>query len=117
VDIDQAKAQFEQIYAELSQGDIHIETEQDARFQVIDRILTDVLGWKRAEIKTEPATDTGFVDYLITSEGRNILVVEAKRTSTPLVNTHKPSYGLVQGWWLSAKVSSLWVGSGKALLL
>lgn len=91
MDIDQAKAQFEQIYAELSQGDIHIETEQDARFQVIDRILTDVLGWKRAEIKTEPATDTGFVDYLITSEGRNILVVEAKRTSTPLVNTHKPT--------------------------
>jgi hypothetical protein len=90
VDIDQAKAQFEQIYAELSQGDIHIETEQDARFQVIDRILTDVLGWKRTEIKTEPRTDTGFVDYLITSEGRNILVVEAKRTSTLLVNTLKP---------------------------
>lgn len=91
MDIDQAKAQFEQIYAELSQGDIRIETEQDARFQVIDRILTDVLGWKRAEIKTEPHTKTGFVDYLITSEGRNILVVEAKRTSTLLVDTRKPA--------------------------
>jgi predicted type IV restriction endonuclease len=90
MNIDQAKAQFEQLYAELMQSSIPIETEQDARFQVIDRMLTDVLGWKRAEIRTEPHTDSGYIDYLINSEGRNRLVVEAKRTSTLLVDTRQP---------------------------
>ncbi len=90
MNIDQAKAQFDQLYAELMQSSIPIETEQDARFQVIDRMLTEVLGWNRAEIKTEPHTDSGYIDYLINSEGRNRLVVEAKRTSTLLVDTRQP---------------------------
>jgi len=74
MNIDQAKAQFDKLYAELMQSTIPIETEQDARFQVIDRMLTEVLGWKRAEIRTEPHTESGYIDYLISSEGRNRLV-------------------------------------------
>ena len=78
MNIDQAKEKFNSLYTELTQSCIKIETEQDARFQVIDRILTEVLGWQREEILTEPHTDSGYIDYLITSRGRSRLVVEAK---------------------------------------
>ncbi|MEH2227776.1 hypothetical protein [Nostoc sp.] len=44
MNIDQAKEKFNSLYTELTQSCIKIETEQDARFQVIDRILTEVLG-------------------------------------------------------------------------
>ncbi|WP_375506961.1 hypothetical protein [uncultured Nostoc sp.] len=90
MNIDQAKEKFNLLYTELTQSCIKIETEQDARFQVIDRILTEVLGWERAEILTEPHTDSGYIDYLITSTGRSRLVVEAKRTSKLLIDTRQP---------------------------
>ncbi|MBN3882117.1 MAG: AAA family ATPase [Nostoc sp. JL34] len=90
MNIDQAKEKFNSLYTELTQSCIKIETEQDARFQVIDRILTEVLGWQREEILTEPHTDSGYIDYLITSRGRSRLVVEAKRTSKLLIDTRQP---------------------------
>lgn len=64
-----------------------IVTEQDARFQLIDRILTEVLGWPRESIHTEPHLDDGRIDYLMTQGGRNKFVVEAKRTAISLVDT------------------------------
>lgn len=64
-----------------------IVTEQDARFQLIDRILTEVLGWPRESIHTEPHLEDGRIDYLMTQGGRNKFVVEAKRTAISLVDT------------------------------
>jgi len=88
--LDQARERFEALAAEVSTRKDEIETEQDARFQVIDRILTEVLGWPRSAIRTEPPTESGFIDYLLFGDGRGRLVVEAKRTSTALVNTKYP---------------------------
>ncbi|WGV23969.1 hypothetical protein [Halotia branconii] len=87
MNIDQAKEKFDLLYIELTQTSIKIETEEDARFQVIDRILTEVLGWERTEIITEPHTDSGYIDYLIASGGRSRLVVEAKRRAKLLIDT------------------------------
>jgi len=39
-------------------------TEADTRLRVIDRVLIEILGWPRADIKTEEKTDTGFADYV-----------------------------------------------------
>ncbi|MEH2118990.1 AAA family ATPase [Nostoc sp.] len=90
MNIDQAKEKFDQIYVELMDENVPLDTEQDARFQVIDRILVEVLGWDRSGIRTEPHTDSGYVDYLLTAGNRNRLVVEAKRTSRLLIDTHQP---------------------------
>ncbi|QSJ15784.1 AAA family ATPase [Nostoc sp. UHCC 0702] len=90
MNIDKAKEKFDQIYTEITRDAVPLETEQDARFQVIDRILVEVLGWDRAGIRTEPHTDSGYVDYLLTAGGRNKLVVEAKRTSKLLIDTYQP---------------------------
>jgi len=90
MNIDLAKENFDQLCAELLQGNISLETEQDARFHIIDRILIEVLGWDRKGIRTEPHVDSGFVDYLISTGGRNRLVVEAKRTSKLLIDTRQP---------------------------
>ncbi|MEH2080070.1 MAG: hypothetical protein V7K89_08655 [Nostoc sp.] len=73
MNIDQAKEKFDQIYVELMDENVPLDTEQDARFQVIDRILVEVLGWDRSGIRTEPHTDSGYVDYLLTAGNRNRL--------------------------------------------
>ncbi len=64
-----------------------IETEQDARVQIINRFLTEVLGWNFSNIKTEKYSDAGYADYLISSAGRSRLVLEAKRIGPILLNT------------------------------
>ena len=92
MNIDQAKETFDRLYSEWAKNKGEIETEQDARFQVIDRMLTEVLGWDRANIKMEPHVNSGFVDYLITSAGRGRLVVEAKRANRLLIDTRNSRY-------------------------
>jgi hypothetical protein len=64
-----------------------IHTESDARLQLIDRILIEVLGWGRAAIETEPHSPSGYADYVLTSGNRNLMVVEAKRTSTVIFSS------------------------------
>lgn len=54
--------------------------EADTRHKVIDLILHDILAWPRILTKCEPITDRGRIDYLLTDEkGDDLLVVEAKR--------------------------------------
>jgi predicted type IV restriction endonuclease len=86
MNIDSAKERFDTICEELKQNNIPLETEQDVRFQIIDRILIEVLGWDREGIRTEPHVDSGYVDYLISTGGRNKFVVEAKRVSNTKLN-------------------------------
>src|SRR3954468_21414004 len=85
--IDQAKLRFDDLYSEIAPRLAEIENEADTRFQIIDRILMEVLGWERTEIKMEPSTEKGFIDYLLRAADRNRLVVEAKRTHTQLIDT------------------------------
>ena len=68
----------------------NIETEQDARFQVVNRVLTEVLGWPFDAIKTEPHVESGYIDYLLLDGQRCRLVVEAKREASLLVSTKLP---------------------------
>lgn len=67
-----------------------IATEQDARLQLINRFLTEVLDWEFGAIKTETFSDAGFADYLVGSGENKHMVVEAKRTGSLLLDTHNP---------------------------
>jgi len=88
--IDEAKLAFDVIRNEIRGHESEIETEQDTRFQIIDVMLTEVLGWPRVDIRTEPRIATGYVDYLLGSDSIERMVVEAKRLSTRLIDTRKP---------------------------
>jgi len=85
--IDSARAAFAQVREFADAHKEQIATESDARLQLVDRMLLEVLGWRRDGLSTEPPTESGYVDYVLSSGGRNVFVVEAKRTSQSLVST------------------------------
>lgn len=85
--IDRAFSAFREICVFIEAHSEVLQSEADTRLQLIDRILIEVLGWKHETIHTEPHTDDGYIDYLLTSGGRNVFVVEAKRASADLVAT------------------------------
>src|SRR5436309_29949 len=87
MNMDMAHAKFVELMPDWIKRQNEIISEQDARFQVINRILTEVLGWPFSDIRTEPPTASGFIDYLLQSHGRNRLVVEAKRVGTLLIDS------------------------------
>lgn len=92
MNVDQAKEMFDKLYPDWLANKENIETEQDARFQIINRMLTEVLGWEHKNIKTEPHVESGFVDYLLLAGGRGRFIVEAKRLNKLLIDTKSPKY-------------------------
>jgi hypothetical protein len=85
--LDQSFKVAQELCAEIQKHLDQIETEQDARVQIINRFLTEVLGWNFSEIHTEKYSEAGYADYLISSSGRKRLVVEAKRLGPILLGT------------------------------
>lgn len=90
MDIDSSKDAFDTLLKEFANEKKEDLTEQDTRFKFIDQVLTDVLGWSRKDIKTEPYVESGYIDYLIHSDGRNRFVVEAKKASRLLIDSVYP---------------------------
>src|SRR6478736_2519063 len=85
--LDIAYNRFATLSAEWTKQEFNLHSEQDVRFQVINRMLTEVLGWDFSDIKTEPHIDSGYIDYLIALKGRNRLVIEAKKAGSVLIDT------------------------------
>ncbi len=90
--IDVAKDEFDKIHTYAKEHEEDITSEADTRFHLIDRILMDVLGWRREGIVPEAPTASGYIDYPLRSGGRNIFVIEAKRTGKQLVSTKLPEH-------------------------
>lgn len=70
-----------------------IETEADARFQLIDRLLIEALGWRHEDFMMEPHNPSGYTDYLVQYRGTAALVVEAKRIGKLPIDTVDPKLG------------------------
>jgi hypothetical protein len=92
--MDLASEKFLALQKEFEAEKTRIKTEQDARFQVVDRMLLEVLGWPRALIKTEPHISEGYIDYLLTDGDRNLMLVEAKKVSILLSGTSLSGKGI-----------------------
>lgn len=99
MDLDTSKKLFDTLKTEYLGSAEDAITEEDIRFRLINRILTEVLGWEFKEIQTEKPNDNGFSDYLIQSNDRTRAVVEVKRTSHRLTSSKakKLSYLKVGG--------------------
>ena len=87
--IDEAKARLDAIAPQIEGALRTPGSEQDARLKIINRFLTEVLGWSFEQIKTELANDRGFADYALrdVSLKRVLCVLEAKKTGLLTVDT------------------------------
>src|SRR5579872_5596917 len=94
MNIDEGYAAALRLFEEVSPRIAEIETEQDARLQLINRVLVEVLGWDYPDIKTEPHTESGYSDYLLRASDQNRLVIEAKRVGAILLDTFNPDFGV-----------------------
>lgn len=56
-----------------------IESEEDSKVKIINRIFSECLGWPYQSFKCENKHDNGFSDYILSSMGEKSLIVEAKR--------------------------------------
>lgn len=54
-------------------------TEEDAKIQLVQTTLIEVLGWKTKEITAERKHESGYSDYILQSLGEPLAVIEAKR--------------------------------------
>lgn len=82
--IDAAFSQFEGLIAQVKDYDATMVSEEDTRLKVIDRILTEVLGWPYSEISTEDYSLGSYIDYKLAIGGLARLIVEAKRDRSNL---------------------------------
>jgi len=77
----EASSTFDEIKAFVGAKDLAITNEAQTRFDVIDRIVREVLSWKYGQIDVEPPTTgprKGFIDYSLKS-GDSLILIEAKR--------------------------------------
>ncbi|MGE0454393.1 MAG: hypothetical protein AB7O37_16200 [Vicinamibacteria bacterium] len=68
-------------------------SEADTRAKVIDRVLTEVLGWPEEQLSREDRCAGGFSDYQLRLHNRPFVVVEAKKEGAsftlPIGNDHR----------------------------
>ncbi len=73
---------FEKISADAFNKELNNESEAQTRFDVIDRIIREILQWEHGQISVEPHSKgddrNGFIDYILTASDMKI-IVEAKK--------------------------------------
>jgi len=101
--MDDAKVKFDALCSVWASKRPNIDNEANTRFQLIDTILTEILGWdKLGDFNLEAYGESGFADYILRADSRDRMVVEAKRSGSMLIDTHVSK---VQ--YLTAKSSGL----------
>ena len=78
--LNQVKKDFNQ-FCELK-GNV---SEADTRAKIIDKILTEVLGWPEQAIQRERHVHEGYLDYELEVHKRPLITIEAKKAGTPFV--------------------------------
>lgn len=77
--VDEAYEKFLEIRKEVEANLDQIVTEEDAKTQIITRIITECLGWSFADIGNERHHENGFSDYMLSIGDKNCVVIEAKK--------------------------------------
>lgn len=78
--LDQVRRDFNQ-FCELK-GNV---SEADTRAKIIDKILTEVLGWPERAIQRERYVHEGYLDYELEIHKKSLITIEAKKAGTPFV--------------------------------
>ncbi|MCC6582986.1 MAG: ATP-binding protein [Chitinophagales bacterium] len=72
---------FEEIHKKAFERTLENKSEAQTRFDVIDRVIKEILQWKNGQISVEPHTTgvrEGYIDYLLIS-GDYKIIIEAKK--------------------------------------
>ncbi|QIE43292.1 cold shock domain-containing protein (plasmid) [Rhodobacteraceae bacterium SC52] len=96
MDLDSSRDRFEEIKTEFETSSETARTEEDVRFRLINRLVTEVLGWDFNEVQTEEPNESGFSDYLLQSDGRTRAVIEVKRTSHRMTQSKAKSLSFLK---------------------
>ena len=79
-DVENSFTRFLALEAEIVAALDEAPNEADTRLKALDRFLFEVFGWSHEAVFTEPHTESGYIDYLLTvGERRNAMVIEAKK--------------------------------------
>jgi cold shock CspA family protein len=81
------------ILSEAQSNLVRIKSEEDAKLQIITRLLIEALGWTHGDIASESRNENGFSDYLVTDGEKDILVIEAKRIGEIDIGTQSSTVG------------------------
>ncbi|HHH2557322.1 TPA: ATPase, partial [Escherichia coli] len=77
--IDVAENNFKTLLVDIRSDLANIESEEDSKVKIINRIFHECLGWSFTQFKCEGKHDSGFSDYVLKIGDSASLVVEAKR--------------------------------------
>ncbi len=77
--IDLAFQNLQTLVSEIGTYVSTVNSESDTRLKIIDRILTEVLGWELGDITTSERAGTGFTDYVLKLSASSRLILEAKK--------------------------------------
>jgi cold shock CspA family protein len=81
--LDAARAIIRDAEARLDQ----IVTEEDAKIQVILRMLVEALGWKHSDLSAEVAHENGYSDFIVSDQGTPAFLLEAKRAGKVAISS------------------------------
>ena len=83
---EEAKDKLKQLIKDFSEGEKHWDSkpEEDIKYQFIEPLFEDVLGWNRKDISKEQRVLKGRADYILKNGNQEVLVVEAKKTNVHL---------------------------------
>jgi len=85
--LDEAFSTASKIIDEAKENIEKIRSEEDAKIQIITRLLCESLGWSFSDISAEKHHDNGYSDYLISIGDSTAILVEAKRIGKVNVST------------------------------
>lgn len=88
--MDEAFQRFQDLLKDVEPRWHSIISEEDAKLQLIQQIITGVLGWKLKNFSAERQHDSGFSDFIISEDGSQFFVIEAKRLGQLNVKTAEP---------------------------
>ncbi|MGN7438196.1 MAG: cold shock domain-containing protein [Alcanivorax sp.] len=77
--IDDAQQNFSNLKSEIAGNLQNIISEEDAKIQIIVRLLVEVLGWDHTDIGAERKNDNGFSDFILSIRGGQAFLLEAKK--------------------------------------
>ncbi|WP_461589788.1 type I restriction endonuclease, partial [Winogradskyella sp.] len=84
---DIAETKIKTIYEDVKGNLKSIQSEEDSKIQIINRVFNEALSWSYTEFRAENKHENGFSDYILTNDGKPSLLVEAKRKGKISVST------------------------------
>lgn len=79
MDMNEAEERARIIVSDVRQNLANIQSEEDAKIQCINRLLSESLDWPFSDFRAERHHENGFSDYLLYNKDYPALIIEAKR--------------------------------------